>query len=956
MLTDPARAVRQALLDQARARAAGLRILCCIPFHYRPARLRYLFATLLGLGELAVAGLDIHVLTNATGAAEHAAMLAPARAVVPRARLAVHPCPDLADPRLLPWCHKPFIADTFLAPDSPYDLFLYLEDDLLFGMNNLIYWLAARAALAPFQRLPGFVRYEWNEADRRLYAVDAVTTVDLMHQRPLACGDWRFVQPDYPYDALYLLDRTLAERHCLGPAFDHQRSRAVSSWADLERAALGPRYDDLPPGMGVRTVVPVLPDSLAPAPECCIHHLPDTYVLASQAQHARLPLERMFCRTGVVPPPPAPGLSRGWLRGILAATDPPPGAPLGARGVGATRALEPAGAYRRTPPLLIDTTALDPGTRAVSTRDLGRCAQRYDAPFVAELTDARVIGDGTVIAADNTIIEDSCWEYFRSGIPAQLRQDPDQTLHLPPEPERAIHGPALLLRRPFGSNWGHFLLDTAMTLAYAADHGLTDGAALIVGADDPPGAHAILERIVPGATLLPRWPHELWRVDTLRYVSPVGTTPLLRLPAAIAALRTRLLTEMPAGPRRRLFVTRGTEPRRLLLNQDALFARAAAYGFELVDPATLPFTEQMALFHAAEAVIGVKGAALANIVFCRPDTKLILLTPAEWCDTLFWDLASQVGCPYLEIFGPVAHRDGPVPDRTFQIDPAALDRALLAALAPPRRAVAAPPPVPPRSLPVLPDRPLLRIPELRGAFYQDVLRWLHVRLAPRRYLEIGTLEGDTLLAARCPTIAIAPDFRLDRDLAQEIPLLLLFPMTSDAFFARHDPTALLGGPPDLVFIDGLHHAEMALRDFANVERHAHPGTVVVLHDCVPLDLGMAAREQDDHATRARSCRPEWWTGDVWRLLPALRRWRPDLDIAVFDAPPSGLVVIRGLDPASTVLAENAAAIVADMLGGTDDTDSFARHVAALALRPTDTLDALLAAPPHRSPPPSGEPA
>jgi hypothetical protein len=119
---------------------------------------------------------------------------------------------------------------------------------------------------------------------------------------------------------------------------------------------------------------------------------------------------------------------------------------------------------------------------------------------------------------------------------------------------------------------------------------------------------------------------------------------------------------------------------------------------------------------------------------------------------------------------------------------------------------------------------------------------------------------------------------------------------------------------------------------------------VLLHDCVPLDVAMTRREQHG-AEAAASCRPGWWTGDVWRLLPVLRRWRPDLEITVFDAPPSGLAVIRGLDPESTVLRDHAARVVAELFAE-DDAAGFARHVAPLVARSTDALESLLATPPR----------
>ena len=133
------------------------------------------------------------------------------------------------------------------------------------------------------------------------------------------------------------------------------------------------------------------------------------------------------------------------------------------------------------------------------------------------------------------------------------------------------------------------------------------------------------------------------------------------------------------------------------------------------------------------------------------------------------------------------------------------------------------------------------------------------------------------------------------------PACHLFRMTSDAFFARHDPKAILGAPVDVAFLDGMHLFEYLLRDFMHVEQHCRPNSVIVLHDCLPTDVGMTRRvnpwTEADGPIRDSLA----WTGDVWKVLPALRTYRPELRIHVFDAPPTGLVMVTGLDPASTVL-------------------------------------------------------
>lgn len=196
-----------------------------------------------------------------------------------------------------------------------------------------------------------------------------------------------------------------------------------------------------------------------------------------------------------------------------------------------------------------------------------------------------------------------------------------------------------------------------------------------------------------------------------------------------------------------------------------------------------------------------------------------------------------------------------------------------------------------------------------GVPYQDFLRRLHERLQPRTYLEIGVETGATLTLADCASIGVDPSFSLRVDVAGAKPLCLLFEETSDIFFASRDPTALLGGPVELAFLDGMHRFEFLLRDFINTERHCRPTSVILLHDCLPPHFSMTSRHQ---ATSLRNPAPfrGWWTGDVWKIIPVLRQYRPDLSIELFDCGPTGLVIVTGLNPQSRALGEAYEKIVA----------------------------------------------
>jgi hypothetical protein len=183
---------------------------------------------------------------------------------------------------------------------------------------------------------------------------------------------------------------------------------------------------------------------------------------------------------------------------------------------------------------------------------------------------------------------------------------------------------------------------------------------------------------------------------------------------------------------------------------------------------------------------------------------------------------------------------------------------------------------------------------MHGEHYAQVLGRMHEHLRPRTYIEIGVAEGTSIRLVQPGTAALGvdPEPKIAFALPQNVRV---FAETSDDFFARRDVRAELGAMPvELAFIDGMHHFEYALRDFMNLERLCMPSSTILVHDCFPHDRRTAQRERETL----------FWSGDIWRLVLLLKKHRPDLSIHTIATPPTGLVVIRKLDPSSNFIAEN----------------------------------------------------
>jgi len=181
---------------------------------------------------------------------------------------------------------------------------------------------------------------------------------------------------------------------------------------------------------------------------------------------------------------------------------------------------------------------------------------------------------------------------------------------------------------------------------------------------------------------------------------------------------------------------------------------------------------------------------------------------------------------------------------------------------------------------------------LPGPDYYAVLRWVHEIVQPKTYIEIGVRNGVSLRQALPETLCLGID-PAPALIGEALSNERIFAMTSDEFFERHDPCQVLDVASfGCAFIDGLHLWEQALQDFIHLERYAGPQSVILIHDCLPLDASTSQRQRTT----------DFYSGDVWKLAVCLKEQRPDLRMVTVRTSPTGLCMVRHLDRTSTILA------------------------------------------------------
>jgi len=223
--------------------------------------------------------------------------------------------------------------------------------------------------------------------------------------------------------------------------------------------------------------------------------------------------------------------------------------------------------------------------------------------------------------------------------------------------------------------------------------------------------------------------------------------------------------------------------------------------------------------------------------------------------------------------------------------------------------------------------------------HYHMLHRTHITMRPRRYIEIGISTGKSLALAGDGTSAIGvdPTTAIPEQQFFHSPATppKLFKLTSNDFFQQGLMEEEWGGSSfDMAFIDGLHLFEQALMDFINLEQRSDPGSVIFIHDCLPVSVIGAERQR----------RSMVWTGDVWKMIPCLKAVRPDLEIVTFPVRPSGLAMVRNLDRHSKVLSSQFDAIAEHFIAAQlpEDMGERFRLLNVTDEAPQSALDRILA--------------
>jgi hypothetical protein len=133
----------------------------------------------------------------------------------------------------------------------------------------------------------------------------------------------------------------------------------------------------------------------------------------------------------------------------------------------------------------------------------------------------------------------------------------------------------------------------------------------------------------------------------------------------------------------------------------------------------------------------------------------------------------------------------------------------------------------------------------------------------KSFLEIGTQEHINLSNIIIDKkISVDPDPEVNAD----------FILPSDDFFKQNTDKF------DIIFVDGLHHADFVYRDMVNSLKILNHGGCIIVHDVIPSSY----ESQLIPLEKTLETGSGIWNGDVWKGWVKLRTERKDLIMKVIN--------------------------------------------------------------------------
>ena len=263
--------------------------------------------------------------------------------------------------------------------------------------------------------------------------------------------------------------------------------------------------------------------------------------------------------------------------------------------------------------------------------------------YLAKMKNVFVTKLGTIFSDDGYLLDDVSKEI---GVPIERHSILNQG-NLP-EAKKKL-GSLAVINRHSNGNYFHFLFDALPRFSL-----IDEPADYYYILNEKKFMKEYLEIIgIPTEKMISPKKKTIITADEVIVPSSIGNTghPTYR---AVEYIRNQTLkfqeVDNPISPKR-IYISRKDARTRKLLNDPLIEKILRQYGFVTVRLDGMHVKKQIELFSNADIIISVHGAGLSNIVYAKPETKVIEFFSPLYVNVCYWSLANICNLQYGYIIG-----------------------------------------------------------------------------------------------------------------------------------------------------------------------------------------------------------------------------------------------------------------------------------------------------------------
>lgn len=268
-------------------------------------------------------------------------------------------------------------------------------------------------------------------------------------------------------------------------------------------------------------------------------------------------------------------------------------------------------------------------------------------PYIAELEKVTVFGGSDIVLTRENILLNDDMVVFNTdefGIKAHqiifYRSRNKAILRYWKKPDEFLIEEGILLSCGHDPNYFHWLVEVLPKLVFVDEHSQFDEVPLLIYGGLHPNLLEALERInLKKREVIFLDPNVAYQVERLVFPSalsrvidrysgvPVFDVDIIlsqKWVRKVAALLKKNIKSSSKAPWRKIYIAR-RKGLRVLQNQKEIEQLLLERGFKIVeDLDQMSLNEQIKLFSQTKIMVAPTGAVLTNMLFCQPDTKVIL--------------------------------------------------------------------------------------------------------------------------------------------------------------------------------------------------------------------------------------------------------------------------------------------------------------------------------------------